>query len=183
MSPSHASCSAVPTCPNGPQETHAAPVINEYWEKAEFPHELRSKLGDLGIGGAHVKTHGCRGLTTMGAAAAIVELGRVDGSLSTFFLVHSYLGVMTLDLLGSEAQKAELLPGLADFSKVAAWALTEPSNGSDASALTTTARKVPGGWVLDGRKRWIGNGERVEGKDSRLCLSVNGSWLEGMTPV
>ncbi|RMZ53518.1 hypothetical protein APUTEX25_003340 [Auxenochlorella protothecoides] len=138
-------------------EQHAAPIINKYWEKAEFPHELRSKFGELGIGGAHIKSHGCQGLTTMGAAAAIVELGRVDGSLSTFFLVHSYLGVMTLGLLGSEAQKAELLPGLSNFSKVAAWALTEPSNGSDASALTTTARKVPGGWILDGRKRWIGN--------------------------
>ncbi|GFH06166.1 Ig-like domain-containing protein [Haematococcus lacustris] len=59
---------------------------------------------------------------------------------------------------GSEDQKQELLPRLASFDLVGCWALTEPSNGSDASALTCTATKVPGGWMLDGHKRWIGNG-------------------------
>lgn len=81
----------------------------------------------------------------------------MDGSVSTFFLVHSFLATLTLGLLGSEAQKRELLPDLASLRKVGCWALTEPSNGSDASALTTTARRVPGGWALSGRKRWIGN--------------------------
>lgn len=82
---------------------------------------------------------------------------RVDGSMSTFFLVHTFLATLTLGLLGSDEQKAELLPGMAAFRKVGCWALTEPSNGSDASALTTTARRTRGGWILDGRKRWIGN--------------------------
>lgn len=83
---------------------------------------------------------------------------RVDGSVSTFFLVHTFLATLTVGLLGSEAQKQELLPDMAAFRKTGCWALTEPSNGSDASALTTTARRVNGGWVLNGRKRWIGNG-------------------------
>jgi acyl-CoA oxidase len=82
----------------------------------------------------------------------------VDGSVSTFFLVHTFLATLTIGLLGSEDQKRELLPALANFDKVGCWALTEPSNGSDAAALTTTARRAPGGWVLNGRKRWIGNG-------------------------
>lgn len=133
-------------------------MICKYWEKAEFPHELRKAVGQLGIGGGHApKSYGGSALTTMGAATAIVELGRVDGSLSTFFLVHTYLTVMTISMLGSEEQKRELIPGMATFDKVGAWALTEPSNGSDASALTTVAKKVPGGWELTGRKRWIGN--------------------------
>lgn len=69
-----------------------------------------------------------------------------------------------MGLLGSEEQKRELLPHMATFSKVGCWALTEPSNGSDASALTTTARRVQGGWVLNGRKRWIGNGMCLYGE-------------------
>jgi acyl-CoA oxidase len=59
---------------------------------------------------------------------------------------------------GSEQQKQELLPGMSRFDLVGCWALTEPSNGSDASGLTTSARKVEGGWLLNGQKRWIGNG-------------------------
>jgi len=83
---------------------------------------------------------------------------RVDGSVSTFFLVHTFLATLTIGLLGSEAQKQDLLPDLASFRKVGCWALTEPSHGSDASALLTTARRASGGWILNGRKRWIGNG-------------------------
>ena len=63
-----------------------------------------------------------------------------------------------MGLLGSEAQKQELLPSMATFARVGCWALTEPGHGSDASSLSTTARRVDGGWVLNGRKRWIGNG-------------------------
>ena len=51
----------------------------------------------------------------------------------------------------------ELLPDLAALKTVGAWGLTEPSNGSDASALQTTAKRVSGGWELNGLKRWIGN--------------------------
>ena len=63
---------------------------------------------------------------------------------------------------GSEQQKEELLPKMATFEYAGCWALTEPSNGSDASGLQCTATKVPGGWMLDGRKRWIGNGTWAE---------------------
>ena len=66
---------------------------------------------------------------------------------------------LLLALLGSEAQKQAYLPAMAGLKSIGAWALTEPSNGSDAAALQTTATPAPGGgWTLDGRKRWIGNG-------------------------
>lgn len=65
--------------------------------------------------------------------------------------------MLTIDLLGSEEQKKQLLPDLAALKTVGAWGLTEPSNGSDAAALQTTAKKVEGGWELNGAKRWIGN--------------------------
>lgn len=83
-----------------------------------------------------------QGLGIVANAMAVIEIARVDASMSTFLLVHTYLAMLTLDLLGSEQQKRELLPGMASLKQVGCWALTEPSNGSDAAALTTTATKV-----------------------------------------
>lgn len=95
---------------------------------------------------------------------AIVEIARVDASFSTFLMVHNYLGMLTIGLLGSERQKVEFLPGMANLQRIGAWALTEPSNGSDASGLETSAEwLISGGvngrgvWRLNGQKRWIGN--------------------------
>ncbi|KAJ9509971.1 acyl-CoA dehydrogenase/oxidase [Haematococcus lacustris] len=139
-------------------EKEVAPVICGFWERAEFPHQLVPSLATLGLAGGGSRGYGCPNLSIMSNAIAVVEMARVDGSLSTFLLVHSYLAMLTISLLGSEDQKQELLPRLASFDLVGCWALTEPSNGSDASALTCTATKVPGGWMLDGHKRWIGNG-------------------------
>lgn len=138
-------------------ETEVAPIITPYWERAEFPFPLLPKIKQLGIGGGHLTGPGCQGLSVTACAMAAVELARVDGSVSTFFLVHTFLATLTVGLLGSEKQKQELLPAMAAFDKVGCWALTEPSNGSDAAALTTTARRTKDGWILNGRKRWIGN--------------------------
>lgn len=139
-------------------ESTVAPVIADYWERAEFPHTLVPSFAALGLAGGPIKGYGCPGLSIMANAAAIVEVARVDCSMSTFLLVHSHLAMLTIGLLGSEDQKQELLPRMAKLELVGCWALTEPSNGSDASALTTTATKVPGGWMINGYKRWIGNG-------------------------
>ena len=139
-------------------ETHVAPVICAYWERAEFPFELVPKFAELDIGGGTLsKAYGCQNMSMMSCGVAVVELARVDGSMSTFYLVHSFLAALTIGMLGTEAQKREWLPRMANFDKVGAWALTEPSNGSDASSLTTSATRVPNGWRLNGRKRWIGN--------------------------
>lgn len=139
--------------------THVAPIIASYWERAAFPFEVLDALADLGIGGGCLsKQYGCQELGLMSCAMAVVELARVDGSMSTFFLVHSFLAALTIGMLGSEEQKREWLPDMARFSKIGCWALTEPSHGSDASGLISSAKKVSGGWILNGKKRWIGNG-------------------------
>ncbi|EEF30275.1 acyl-coenzyme A oxidase 4, peroxisomal isoform X2 [Ricinus communis] len=138
-------------------EKEIAPIMTEYWEKAKFPFHVIPKLGTLRIAGGTIKGYGCPGLSLTGSAVATAEVARVDASCSTFILVHSSLAMLTIALCGSEAQKQKYLPSLAQLSTVACWALTEPEYGSDASALKTTARKVEGGWILDGQKRWIGN--------------------------
>ncbi|KAL2569826.1 hypothetical protein AAZV13_18G151500 [Glycine max] len=138
-------------------EKEIAPIMTEYWEKAEFPFHVIPKFAALRIAGGTIKGYGCPDLSIAGSAVAAAEVARVDASCSTFFLVHSSLAMLTIALCGSEAQKQKYLPSLAQMKTIACWALTEPDYGSDASALKTTATKVEGGWILDGQKRWIGN--------------------------
>ncbi|XP_068644180.1 acyl-coenzyme A oxidase 4, peroxisomal [Aristolochia californica] len=138
-------------------EKEIAPIMTEYWEKAEFPFHIIPKLAALGIVGGTIKGYGCPGLSITASAIAMAEVARVDASCSTCILVHSSLAMLTIALCGSEDQKQKYLPSLAQFDKVACWGLTEPDFGSDASSLRTTATKVAGGWLLDGQKRWIGN--------------------------
>ncbi|KAK8600016.1 hypothetical protein V6N13_060185 [Hibiscus sabdariffa] len=138
-------------------EKEVAPIMAEYWEKAEFPFQIVPKLGALRIAGGTIKGYGCPGLSLTASCIAISEVARVDASCSTFILVHSSLAMLTIALCGSEEQKHKYLPSLAQLKTVACWALTEPDYGSDASSLKTTATKVEGGWILEGQKRWIGN--------------------------
>ncbi|KAM7271523.1 hypothetical protein ACFE04_030737 [Oxalis oulophora] len=138
-------------------EKEVAPIMTEYWEKAKFPFEVVPQLGALRISGGTIKGYGCPGLSITGSAIATAEVARVDASCSTFILVHSSLAMLTIALCGSETQKQKYLPSMAELKSIGCWALTEPDNGSDASALKTTATKVDGGWILEGQKRWIGN--------------------------
>ncbi|KAK8928454.1 Acyl-coenzyme A oxidase 4, peroxisomal [Platanthera zijinensis] len=138
-------------------EEEVAPIMAQYWEKAEFPFSVIPKLAALNISGGTIQGYGCPGLSITACAIAMAELARVDASCSTFVLVHSSLAMLTIGICGSEVQKQRYLPSLARFNTVACWALTEPDYGSDASSLSTTATKVNGGWILEGQKRWIGN--------------------------
>ncbi|XP_039067991.1 acyl-coenzyme A oxidase 4, peroxisomal-like isoform X1 [Hibiscus syriacus] len=138
-------------------EKEVAPIMAEYWEKAEFPFQIIPKLGALSIAGGTIKGYGCPGLSLTASAIASAEIARVDASCSTFILVHSSLAMLTIALCGTEEQKQKYLPSLAQLKTIACWALTEPDYGSDASSLNTTATKVEGGWILEGQKRWIGN--------------------------
>ena len=73
-------------------------------------------------------------------------------------MVHNAIGMQVINMLGSEEQRARILPDAIQFKKILAFGLTEPEYGSDASSLKTTATKVEGGYLLKGQKRWIGNG-------------------------
>ncbi|WP_329609197.1 acyl-CoA dehydrogenase family protein [Arthrobacter sp. ATA002] len=133
------------------------PVINDYWERAEVPFELVPKLAALNIAGGTIKGYGCPGLSRMAASLAAAELARGDGSINTFFGVHSGLAMGSIDMLGSEEQKHRWLPAMARFDKIGAFALTEPEHGSDSVSLETSARREGDSYVLNGSKRWIGN--------------------------
>lgn len=133
------------------------PVINDYWERAEFPWPLVEKLGKLGVVGAQIEGYGCPGLDPISAGLVQMELSRGDGSLATFLGVQAGLAMTAIFRCGSEEQKQRWLPPMATCERIGAFALTEPEHGSDSIALETSARRDGDDWVLDGAKKWIGN--------------------------
>src|SRR2546421_3732573 len=133
------------------------PIINEYWERAEFPFELVPKLAALGISGSDIKGYGCPGMSVLAAGLIMQELARGDASVCTFFGVPSGLAMHSISMLGSEEQKQRWLPHMVRMEKIGAFGLTEPNHGSDAVALETSAHREGNEYVLNGAKRWIGN--------------------------
>jgi len=133
------------------------PVINDYWERAEFPFELIPKLAALDIAGGSIQGYGCPGMSNVASGLIALELARGDASICTFFGVHSGLAMSSIAMLGSEEQKQRWLPAMARMEKIGAFGLTEPDHGSDAVALETSAHRVGDEYIINGSKRWIGN--------------------------
>ncbi|GAA3440848.1 acyl-CoA dehydrogenase family protein [Planomonospora venezuelensis] len=130
-----------------------APVADEMWTHARFPHHLIPELAKLDVAGLPYR--GARSLLT---GFVVLEMNRVDPSIGTFFGVHNGLAMGSIDRLGSAEQRERWLPPMAAMEKIGAFALTEPEGGSDVAAgLRTTARREGDTWVLNGAKRWIGN--------------------------
>jgi glutaryl-CoA dehydrogenase len=134
------------------------PVINDYWERAEFPRELVGRLGELGLVGDGIEGYGCPPMSPIATGLIHMELNRGDGSLGTFVGVQAGLAMQSIAMLGSEEQKQRWLPAMARVDALGAFALTEPTHGSDSVALETAARREGDTWVIDGHKKWIGNG-------------------------
>jgi glutaryl-CoA dehydrogenase len=138
--------------------TEAAPLVEDYWARAEFPHQLVKGFGQLGLldwadpdSDSPAPSNLMTGITSM-------ETAHFDPSLSVFFGVHSGLAMGTILTCGSEEQKRRWLPAMSRFEKIGAFGLTEPHGGSDVSGgMETTARRDGDEWVLNGAKRWIGN--------------------------
>src|SRR5262249_48643524 len=139
-------------------EEKVTPIINQYWGRAEFPFELISEYGALGIAGVPYNGFGCLGKSTLLDGLIMKELARIDCSIATFHGVHSGLAMGSIYLCGSDQQRARWLPPMQKAEKIGAFALTEPEVGSGAArGLTTTAQRRGDEWILNGRKRWIGN--------------------------
>ena len=140
-------------------DTEVQPVINEYWTRARFPRQLIPGLAELGIAGAQLSGYGCPGKSALLDGMISMELSRGDPSVSTFMGVHGGLAMGTVHICGSEEQKERWLPAMAQMELIGAFGLTEPDSGSDvARGLRTTARRDGDTWVLNGQKKWIGNG-------------------------
>jgi glutaryl-CoA dehydrogenase len=139
-------------------EKEVQPIINDYWARDEFPFELLPKLKALGIAGLPIKGYGCPGKSTLMMGFVMMELARVDASISTFFGVHTGLSMGSIAVCGSEEQKQRWLPPMARLETIGSFGLTEPEVGSGTSGgLLTTAKRDGDTWILNGQKKWIGN--------------------------
>ena len=131
----------------------------KYLENEELPLLEIKKFNKIfpNIVGLSKKGYGSPNYSPLMANIILLEIARSDASVFTFFFVHSEVVAQTIYMLGTKQQKEKYLPKLFSLEMIGCFCLTEPEVGSDASNLQTTAKKVKGGYILNGRKRWIGS--------------------------
>ena len=133
-------------------------------EERWIPEQVLRDLGEIGALGLYVdQKYGGQGLSQTGYARVFETVGQIDATLAIVLGVHQSIGFKGISLFGTDEQKERFLPDLATGRKLAAFALTEPEAGSDAYHLRSRAVEQPdGSWVLNGEKRYIGNGSRAD---------------------
>ena len=129
-----------------------------------IPDEVLRDLGEIGALGLYVdEEYGGQGLSQTGYARVFETIGQIDATLAIVLGVHQSIGFKGISLFGTDEQKERFLPDLATGRKLAAFALTEPDAGSDAYHVQSRAvEQSDGSWVLNGEKRYIGNGSRAD---------------------
>lgn len=163
------------------------PIINDYWEAGEFPHQIIPPLAQLvqetlvGTERYYPK------LSPLLSGWLAMEMGRAEPSLGSFYGVHKRLCMNSIYRYGSEAQKEQWLPALLRFEKIGSWVLTEPEVGSGAAAgLQTIATPTTNGWLLNGQKKWSGNASfadiNVVWAKNTVTGQVNGFLVEKGMP-
>jgi len=143
--------------------------VREYCKKSLMPRildanrnetfhpEIYKEMGELGILGATIKGYGCAGVGYVSYGLITREIERVDSSYRSAFSVQSSLAMYAIYQFGSEAQKEDLLPQMAAGNLIGCFGLTEPDAGSDPGSMGSNAKKVEGGYKLNGSKTWITN--------------------------
>ena len=140
-------------------EQEIAPVAREFDETEKFPLETIRKMGEMGFMGIEVPEEcGGAGMDTLAYVLALEEIAKVDASHSTIMSVNNSLFNYAILTFGTEAQKRKYITPVATGQAIGAYALTEPSSGSDAANMRTRAVREGDVYVLNGRKSWITSG-------------------------
>jgi len=135
------------------------PYVMDWDESQHFPVELFKKMGEQGFMGVLVPVeYGGSGLGYFEYSAVVDEIAQVCGSIGLSTAAHNSLCTGHILYFGNDEQKQKYLPKLASGEWIGAWGLTEPNTGSDALRMQTVAKKVDGGWELNGAKNWITHG-------------------------
>lgn len=135
---------------------HIYPKYMEWDETQEFPVPVFKKLGELGLMGVLVpEEYGGSGFSYTEYVTAIIELGKICGSVALSMAAHNSLCTGHILAFGNEAQKKKYLPKLATAEWIGAWGLTETGTGSDAGGMNTVAVKDGDYYVINGSKNFI----------------------------
>ena len=139
-------------------EKEVIPIIAEHYRAGTFPMHLIPKFAEMGLLGANLEGYGCAGMGQVAYGLICQELERGDSGIRSFCSVQGSLCMYPIWAYGTEEQKQKWLPKMAAGEVIGCFGLTEPDFGSNPSGMITRAEKVQGGYRLNGRKRWITNG-------------------------
>jgi glutaryl-CoA dehydrogenase len=123
----------------------------------KFDREIMNEFGEMGFLGATLEGYGCAGVNYVSYGLISREVERVDSGYRSAFSVQSSLVMYPIHAFGSEDQRQKYLPKLRTGEFVGCFGLTEPDAGSDPASMRTRAKKVDGGFLLNGSKTWITN--------------------------
>jgi acyl-CoA dehydrogenase len=140
-------------------ETRLQPIEKQVEDADEIPDEIVREMAALGFFGLPFPDeYGGAGAGDLGYCLALEQFGRTSAAFSNLIGAHTSIASMSIYLGGTDEQKRRYLPDLTSGRKLGAFSLTEPSSGSDAASIQTTARKDGGRWLLNGTKIWVTNG-------------------------
>lgn len=139
------------------------PIIEKHYQAGTFPMDLVGKLADLGVFGITLpQEYGCAGMNNVCYGLAMQELERGDSGVRSFASVQSSLVMYPIYTYGSEEIRKKWLPKLAGGTAIGCFGLTEPDFGSNPNGMITNAKKIDGGYLLNGAKMWITNGSLAD---------------------
>jgi len=134
-----------------------APRIIEANRNESFDRNIFDEFGEMGFLGSTIQGYGCPGVNHVSYGLIAREIERIDSGYRSMMSVQSSLVMYPIYTFGSEEQREKYLPSLAAGKKIGCFGLTEPNFGSDAGSMISRAKKVEGGWTLNGAKMWITN--------------------------
>ena len=133
------------------------PRVTKAFREEKFDREVFNEMGALGFLGPTIEGYGCAGVNHVSYGLITREIERVDSGYRSGMSVQSSLVMHPIHAYGSEEQRQKWLPKLATGEYLGCFGLTEPDFGSDAGGMVTRAKKVDGGYVMNGAKMWISN--------------------------
>ena len=160
------------------------PIIADYFNKGAFPMQLIARMAEMGLFGVHIEGYDCRKTNETIYGLISQELGRGDSGLRAMFSVQNSLVMYPIYIFGSEEQKQQWIPPMAQGQAIGCFGLSEPDFGSNPEGMRTQAVKKRGHYVLNGKKMWITNGSIADVAIiwAKLDDEIRGFLVESGTP-
>lgn len=149
------------------------PFVGDWFDEGTIPPNLALELGKLGVLGMHLEGYGCAGTSATAYGLACMELEAGDSGIRSLVSVQGSLAMYAIHKWGSEVQKNEWLPRMAQGEVIGCFGLTESDSGSDPGSMRTRARRDGSDWIINGQKMWITNGS-VAGVAIVWCTTDEG---------